>query len=90
MFDATSIPSDESVERYSATAEIRREVRDAKLVVATSRLKRVFDIVVAGWALLLFLPLLLMVMAAIQIESPGPAPVNSYFVKFNGPHHTVA
>ena len=41
--------------------------------VATSRLKRVFDIVVAAWALLLFLPLLLMVMAAIQIESPGPA-----------------
>jgi len=40
---------------------------------ATSGLKRVFDMVVAAWALLLFLPLLLVVMVAIQVESPGPA-----------------
>jgi putative colanic acid biosynthesis UDP-glucose lipid carrier transferase len=41
--------------------------------VATSSLKRFLDIVVAGGALLLFLPLLLSVMVAIQLESPGPA-----------------
>jgi putative colanic acid biosynthesis UDP-glucose lipid carrier transferase len=40
---------------------------------AKSRLKRLFDITVAGGALLLFLPLLLVVMVAIQMESPGPA-----------------
>lgn len=41
--------------------------------VAASRLKRLFDIAVAGGGLLLFLPLLLVVMLAIQLESPGPA-----------------
>jgi putative colanic acid biosynthesis UDP-glucose lipid carrier transferase len=40
---------------------------------ATSGLKRVFDIVIASWALLLFLPLLVVVLVAIQIESPGSA-----------------
>jgi len=40
---------------------------------ATSAPKRVFDILVALWALLLFLPLLAVVMVAIQVESPGPA-----------------
>ena len=73
MFDATSIRDEESVERYSATAEFRRDMREAKLAVATSGLKRAFDIVVAAFGLLLFLPLLAVVMVAIQIESPGPA-----------------
>jgi len=40
---------------------------------ALSSVKRVFDILVAGCALLLFLPLLLVVMVAIRMESPGPA-----------------
>jgi putative colanic acid biosynthesis UDP-glucose lipid carrier transferase len=40
---------------------------------ATSRLKRLFDIVAAGSALLLFLPLLVVVMLAIRLESPGSA-----------------
>ena len=47
--------------------------RAAELPVATSRLKRGFDIVVAGFALLLFLPLLVMVTVAIRVESPGRA-----------------
>jgi putative colanic acid biosynthesis UDP-glucose lipid carrier transferase len=51
----------------------RRAVAAAKCGGATSGLKRVFDMVVAAWALLLFLPLLIVVMVAIQIESPGPA-----------------
>jgi len=40
---------------------------------ALSAAKRLFDILVAGCALLLFLPLLLVVMVAIRTESPGPA-----------------
>jgi putative colanic acid biosynthesis UDP-glucose lipid carrier transferase len=40
---------------------------------AQSALKRVFDVLVAGSALLLFLPLLVVVMVAIRMESPGPA-----------------
>jgi putative colanic acid biosysnthesis UDP-glucose lipid carrier transferase len=39
--------------------------------VATHPLKRVLDVVIAGSSLLLFLPLLLVVMAAIRLESPG-------------------
>ena len=72
MFDAAGITHEESVERYSATTEFRRELPEVK-AVALSPLKRVFDILVAGCALLLFLPLLLVVMVAIRTESPGPA-----------------
>jgi len=41
--------------------------------VATSRAKRTFDVLVACFALLLFLPLLLTVAMMIRLESPGPA-----------------
>ena len=41
------------------------------LPVATHPFKRVLDVAIAGFALLLFLPLLLMVMAAIRMETPG-------------------
>ena len=72
MYDATGITEEESVERYSATTEFRRALPEARSV-ASSRVKRLFDIVAAGLALLLFLPLLLLVMAAIRLESPGSA-----------------
>jgi putative colanic acid biosynthesis UDP-glucose lipid carrier transferase len=72
MFDATGITHEESVERYGATTEFRRELPEVK-AVALSAAKRLFDILVAGCALLLFLPLLLVVMVAIRTESPGPA-----------------
>jgi putative colanic acid biosynthesis UDP-glucose lipid carrier transferase len=39
--------------------------------VATHPLKRLLDVAIAGFSLLLFLPLLLVVMAAIRLESPG-------------------
>ena len=65
MYDATGITEEESVERYSATTEFRRALPEARSV-ASSRTKRLFDIVAAGLALLLFLPLLL-------LESPGSA-----------------
>ena len=39
--------------------------------VATDPLKRLLDVLVAGFALLLFLPLLLMVTVVIRLETPG-------------------
>src|SRR5258707_665331 len=72
MFDATGITHEESVERYGATTEFRRELPEVR-AVALSPVKRVSDMVVAGGALLLFLPLLLVVMVAIRTESSGPA-----------------
>lgn len=41
--------------------------------VATSRLKRLVDVVAAAVALIVFLPLLLLIFFAIRIESGGPA-----------------
>jgi putative colanic acid biosynthesis UDP-glucose lipid carrier transferase len=43
----------------------------ASYAVATHPLKRFLDVTVAGFALLLFLPLLLVVMWVIRLESPG-------------------
>lgn len=43
------------------------------LPVATSMGKRLFDILVAAVALLVFLPLLLMIGLSIRLDSPGPA-----------------
>ena len=39
--------------------------------MATHPLKRLLDVAIAGFALLLFLPLLLVVMMVIRLESPG-------------------
>ena len=47
-------------------------IANAPMPVATSIRKRVFDIVVAGLALVAFLPLLLVIGAAIWMESDGP------------------
>jgi putative colanic acid biosynthesis UDP-glucose lipid carrier transferase len=41
--------------------------------VASHPVKRLVDVLIAGFALLLFLPLLLMVSAVVRLESPGPA-----------------
>jgi putative colanic acid biosynthesis UDP-glucose lipid carrier transferase len=73
MFDAASMPDGDSVERYSATVDFQLQSRTTPTAVATHPLKRGFDIMAAGFGLLLFLPLLLVVMMAIQLESPGPA-----------------
>ena len=48
-------------------------------------MKRVFDIMVAGFALLLFLPLLAMVMAVIRMESSGPAIFRQRRTDYPGP-----
>ena len=73
MFDAANIPDRQSVELYSATAEFRLQSPSAPSTVATHPLKRLFDILAAGFGLLLFLPLLAVVVLAIRIESPGGA-----------------
>ena len=56
-----------------AAADPRRRpaALNSSYPVATHPLKRLLDVSVAGFALLLFLPLLLMVMLAIRLESPG-------------------
>ena len=41
--------------------------------VATDPLKRLFDILASGIGLVLFLPLLVLVMFAIRLDTPGPA-----------------
>jgi len=73
VFDAANMPDDETVELYSATEDFRLQTFAAPTAVATHPFKRFLDVTVAGSALLLFLPLLLMVMLVIRLESPGQA-----------------
>jgi putative colanic acid biosynthesis UDP-glucose lipid carrier transferase len=90
MFDAANMPGPEAVERYSATAELRvQAARVTPLLVATSPTKRLFDILAAGFALLLFLPLLLVVAMAIRLESSGPAIFRQRRTGFQGRVFTI-
>ena len=73
VFDVANIPDRQSAEVYSATADYRIQSLSATTAVATHPLKRLTDILVAGFALLLFLPLLLVVMLVIRLETPGQA-----------------
>ncbi len=73
VFDVANMPDERSAELYSATADYRIQSFAGSTAVATHPLKRLTDIVVAGFALLLFLPLLLMVMLVIRLETPGQA-----------------
>jgi putative colanic acid biosynthesis UDP-glucose lipid carrier transferase len=73
LFDAANMPDEESSERYSATAELSIQTQAEPLPVATHPFKRLLDVTIAGFALLLFLPFLLMVMIAIRSETPGQA-----------------
>jgi putative colanic acid biosysnthesis UDP-glucose lipid carrier transferase len=64
------------MERPQAAApRLRRPATTAPLqsAVAIHPVKRAADILTAGFALLLFLPLFLVVIMAIRMESPGPA-----------------
>jgi putative colanic acid biosynthesis UDP-glucose lipid carrier transferase len=73
VFDAANRPDEDAVELYSTTADFRLQSPSTPKPVATHPFKRVLDVALAGFALLLFLPLLLMVMAVIRLESPGSA-----------------
>jgi lipopolysaccharide/colanic/teichoic acid biosynthesis glycosyltransferase len=58
--------------RIVATDASRRSASlDSSYPVATHPLKRLLDVGMAGFALLLFLPLLLVVMMVIRLETPG-------------------
>jgi putative colanic acid biosynthesis UDP-glucose lipid carrier transferase len=57
--------------------------------VATSRRKRVFDILVSAGALLLFLPLLLTIAMLVRLETPGPALFRQRRTGLNGRVFTV-
>jgi putative colanic acid biosynthesis UDP-glucose lipid carrier transferase len=73
VFDAANRPDEQSVEAYSPTADLRLQALAAPTPVATHPFKRFLDVSIAGFALLLFLPLLLVVMAVIRLETPGQA-----------------
>jgi putative colanic acid biosysnthesis UDP-glucose lipid carrier transferase len=73
VFDAANMPEEPAVERYSAAAEFRLQSPPTPTAIARYPLKRLMDVTIAGFALLLFLPLLLVVMAVIRLESPGQA-----------------
>ena len=75
MFDVAKMPDERTVERYTAAADFERQpvATSSRWTVATDPLKRLFDIVASGLGLLLFLPLLVLVMMLIKLESPGPA-----------------
>jgi putative colanic acid biosynthesis UDP-glucose lipid carrier transferase len=73
VFDAANMPDEPAVERYSAMAEFRVPSLATPTAVATHPFKRLMDVTIAGFALLLFLPFLLMVMVVIRLETPGQA-----------------
>jgi putative colanic acid biosynthesis UDP-glucose lipid carrier transferase len=73
VFDTANMPGAEPAELYSATSDFRLQSAAVTQVVATHPLKRLQDVLLAGFALLLFLPLLVLVMVVIRLESPGGA-----------------
>ena len=73
MFDAANMPDREPNDRRKPIAESEIEVVDTPTAVATHPFKRLLDVLIAGFALFLFLPLLIVVSLAIRLESPGPA-----------------
>ncbi len=69
-----SVLADQSGLRRVRTTDLSLgSATSASYAAATHPLKRLTDIAVAGFALLLFLPLLLIVMLVIRLESPGQA-----------------
>ena len=67
------MPDREPNDRRKPIAESEIEVVDTPTAVATHPFKRLLDVLIAGFALFLFLPLLIVVSLAIRLESPGPA-----------------
>jgi putative colanic acid biosynthesis UDP-glucose lipid carrier transferase len=73
VFDVANMPDEGMAEPYGPAAEFQRQPDPSPRPVATHPLKRAFDVLAAGIALVLFLPLLLLVVVLIKLESPGPA-----------------
>src|SRR5205807_2409445 len=59
------------------------------LAVATDPLKRLFDVFGSGLGLLVFLPLLVLVMVLIKLESPGPAVFRQRRTGYRGQVFTI-
>src|SRR5260221_10112109 len=73
MFDVADMPDEGVADRRPATFAFDRRSAITPRRVATDPLKRLFDILASGIGLALFLPLLVMVMVAIRLDTPGPA-----------------
>jgi putative colanic acid biosynthesis UDP-glucose lipid carrier transferase len=73
MFDLANIPEERTAKPYEPVAEFQRQPSPELRPVATHPLKRGFDVLGAGIGLLLFLPLLVLLVTLIKLESPGPA-----------------
>src|ERR1043165_1928160 len=73
MFDIAHMPDERVYEPSEPEISRARQPDAGPKRVATNPLKRGFDVLGAGVGLLLFLPLLLLVMGLIKLESPGPA-----------------
>lgn len=75
--DDVSMLAEQGEMNRAQSAGLERRVRPSAGLsaypVATHPFKRVLDVLIAGFALLLFLPLLLVVMGVIRLESPGQA-----------------
>lgn len=70
-------------------SEVAVELQRTPLTAAERTLKRVFDVVVATGLLVLLAPLLLLVSAAIKLESRGPAIFRQHRKGFNGRPFTI-
>jgi putative colanic acid biosynthesis UDP-glucose lipid carrier transferase len=75
VFDAVNMPDDDAVELCGATPEFQLLVptRAPPMPVATHPFKRFLDVMIAGLALLFFLPLMIVVTIAIRSETQGSA-----------------
>jgi putative colanic acid biosynthesis UDP-glucose lipid carrier transferase len=73
MFDVADMPDEGTVDRGCAAFGFERPRQIRPRPVATDPLKRLFDILASGLGLAVFLPLLVLVMVAIRLDSPGPA-----------------
>jgi len=74
-----------SVGQQVFAVEIQRE----PLGVAEQFVKRAMDILVAGFALIFFFPLMVLTSIAIKLDSPGPVIFRQQRKGFNGQHFTM-
>jgi putative colanic acid biosynthesis UDP-glucose lipid carrier transferase len=73
MFDLANMPEERAAKPYEPVVEFQRQPGPEQRPVATHPLKRGFDVLAAGVGLFLFLPLLVLLVTLIKLESPGPA-----------------
>jgi Undecaprenyl-phosphate glucose phosphotransferase len=79
-----SVQSILSYRTWSTQEYLLIEIQRAPLSASERVAKRALDILVAGFALACLLPLMLLVAAAIRLESPGPAIFQQRRKGFNG------